>query len=93
MAVKAFLDGPETWVHVAMAKQHRGTDPAGFAQVSPFTSVGLAMRLRGGGFLARFGREVFVRVVESCASSGTVRGKGREVPDKEERKWKLFFRQ
>lgn len=35
--MKAALDGPETWVHVAMAKQHKGTDPAGLARVSPFT--------------------------------------------------------
>lgn len=81
LAVKALLDGLETWVHVAIAKQHKGTDPSGFAQVPPFALVGLVMWLRGG-FLACFGGEVFVSiVVENWATSGTVYGKRRKLPE------------
>lgn len=75
--MKAFLDSLETWVCVAIAKQHKGTDPAGFTQASPFTSVGLLTWFRER-FLVCFAAEAFV---ESCVTSGTVHRKKTEIEE------------
>jgi len=77
LAVKAFLDSLGTWVCVAIAKQHKGTDPAGFTRASPFTLVGLLTWFKER-FLVFFGAESFV---ESCVTSGTVHRKKTEIEE------------